>query len=627
MKFIKKASVVALSVLSISMANASTYTQTGTLQCDMTSEELKDKKTVILFVNGIQNSLADAESSRKALKNIGVCDEASCDFRKSYNPSSPKKFMVDPQPFLEDKDELRTIGSIEFSSLRNASIHVLNELETIIEKTLQTQYGNLLENGEITINDHKTTVKKLKEINKARIEEMIKIQKNAYDNDSLLFVPDKHGTNFETALSNFLKKSNAMEDSSSSDNKAYEFFARVVFLKQKKYLNNQFFFQYRQDLTTVYYSGIDPEKFTKSNGKPLPFFDDALQNVKAAVELLQSNITEFVLAGKKVVVVAHSQGNHIIELAYAKLAQEQNADFMKAIRVVGVAPVASTTPNNAYILWDEDHVVLDMYKTASFANPLKANFLNATSFWRRGNDFLRDHSFEKVYLANNIMGNYTIPTNIHDYSLQPTILKDKNTHSSLDIVKALIKGAMDSAQPITAQIETNSLLTAQLRWDHYDDMDLHIIEPFRRALSTERTQVFWGNQFGYFGELDLDDTDGDGPEHYYIKKNSTCNTLSEKTWDFYIHQHPKGNHKATAHFMLKIGNNRVTSHSFNKNHWAQEDRPSILAPNHLSKHPSVTVTFAPYKEKSKTLDYTITVKDGVTNLDNGENNNNNNSGS
>lgn len=191
------------------------------------------------------------------------------------------------------------------------------------------------------------------------------------------------------------------------------------------------------------------------------------------------------------------------------------------------------------------------------------------------------------------MGKYTIPSNIQDYALHPAVLKDNKTaRSSLEIMKGLITGARASARAQAAEITTNSLLTAQLRWEDWDDMDLHITEP-------NGTSVFYRNKYGNHGYLDLDDTDGHGPEHYFIREQLDCNALSNKQWNFSAHQYPNGGNKAVAHFMLKVGDNRVMSRSFGINQWSS-------APLNIGK-----VTFNPYTKGSSTLSYTMEIVDPV----------------
>lgn len=53
----------------------------------------------------------------------------------------------------------------------------------------------------------------------------------------------------------------------------------------------------------------------------------------------------------------------------------------------------------------------------------------------------------------------------------------------------------------------NGPITVTLTWDANPDVDLHIFEPQRH--------VYYASRIGYNGYLDLDDTNGYGPEHYY----------------------------------------------------------------------------------------------------------------
>lgn len=55
------------------------------------------------------------------------------------------------------------------------------------------------------------------------------------------------------------------------------------------------------------------------------------------------------------------------------------------------------------------------------------------------------------------------------------------------------------------------LITVSLTWDAQPDIDLYIIEP--------NFQVYKGAPNGNSGTLDLDDSDGHGPEHYHTDCN------------------------------------------------------------------------------------------------------------
>jgi len=127
-------------------------------------------------------------------------------------------------------------------------------------------------------------------------------------------------------------------------------------------------------------------------------------------------------ARKQVVLVAHSQGNYLVEAAYAVLfyleekKYPENTDklspLLSAIRVVGVASVASSTPHNRYVSLKQDkalasHIVqtgdIDSFSVLSL------NFLGCV-LDSASCDLSRDvadfdekvHSFVDIYLNERI---------------------------------------------------------------------------------------------------------------------------------------------------------------------------------------------------------------------------------
>lgn len=59
---------------------------------------------------------------------------------------------------------------------------------------------------------------------------------------------------------------------------------------------------------------------------------------------------------------------------------------------------------------------------------------------------------------------------------------------------------------------TQGAFTATLSWNGTGDVDLHTFEP-------NGSHVYYSNQKGIVGELDVDNTVANGPEHYF----ATCN--------------------------------------------------------------------------------------------------------
>lgn len=233
---------------------------------------------------------------------------------------------------------------------------------------------------------------------------------------------------------------------------------------------------------------------------------------------------------------------------------------MSAIRVVGVASVSSSTPNNIYVTWDEDHTVLT---THSFNgnSPLASNFADESPWYGFWGDVGKDHSFVNVYLSSALKGKFQMPSNaqsIGNYSVE--IRDPTKIRIAVDVLSDLTIGSLTSAVPMAASITTNSVLTAQLRWEDYGDMDLHITEPNGGV-------VYYGAKSGSYGYLDLDDVDGLGPEHYFTAPATKCESLDGKEWRFAIHQYPAGGFKAAVHLMLKVGDSAFLSRSFGLNSW------------------------------------------------------------
>jgi hypothetical protein len=70
-------------------------------------------------------------------------------------------------------------------------------------------------------------------------------------------------------------------------------------------------------------------------------------------------------------------------------------------------------------------------------------------------------------------------------------------------------------------------MQATLRWDTDDtDIDLWVIEP-------DGTEVWWFNQDGTTAELDVDDTDGFGPENVFVGAGEAANGTYQVLVNYY----------------------------------------------------------------------------------------------
>ena len=76
---------------------------------------------------------------------------------------------------------------------------------------------------------------------------------------------------------------------------------------------------------------------------------ETLRRVVRVANLLKIRIIDAAKNRTGVVLVPHSQGNFYVEAAYAMLTANADVSTLNKVRVVGVASVAATTPNNRYI--------------------------------------------------------------------------------------------------------------------------------------------------------------------------------------------------------------------------------------------------------------------------------------
>jgi uncharacterized protein YfaP (DUF2135 family) len=74
------------------------------------------------------------------------------------------------------------------------------------------------------------------------------------------------------------------------------------------------------------------------------------------------------------------------------------------------------------------------------------------------------------------------------------------------IISDLILSAKNRATQPT-RIMGSGPITVTLTWDIQPDIDLHVFEP--------NFHVYYSAKNGQNGFLDVDDTNGYGPEHYY----------------------------------------------------------------------------------------------------------------
>jgi hypothetical protein len=191
------------------------------------------------------------------------------------------------------------------------------------------------------------------------------------------------------------------------------------------------------------------------------------------VKTYQTTIAE----GKKVLLVAHSQGNLFGNMAYENLNSREKQSF----GMVAVANVDNNVINadEPYTTLKDDKIILALI-TAQFALPTKPMSPNTENQVESPDPL--GHSFIETYMA-------------------------AGTTSGTKITQQIV-AALDNIVTPT-QIVEPGVITVSLTWGSEPDVDLHVYEP-------NGTQVSWFNLDGFSGYLDRDDRSGYGPEHYNV---------------------------------------------------------------------------------------------------------------
>lgn len=186
-----------------------------------------------------------------------------------------------------------------------------------------------------------------------------------------------------------------------------------------------------------------------------------------------------ILEGRKVVLVAHSQGNFFANRAYTSL----SADEKRSTGIVSVAnPDSAVADGRPYTTLTNDWVI------AAIPGALRGNTTNSPN---ASHDFLH-HGFVESYLVAGTAS-------------QSRILG--HVRNAIDTVESPVAGAEEG------------VITVTLTWGAQPDVDLHVFEPGGE-------HVYYANLQGTSGFLDLDDVTGFGPEHYY----ASCSSLQTGTY-------------------------------------------------------------------------------------------------
>ena len=214
--------------------------------------------------------------------------------------------------------------------------------------------------------------------------------------------------------------------------------------------------------------------------------------------------------GKKVLLVAHSQGNLFGNQAYNLLNSRERQSFgMVAVANVDNNVLGADSP---YTSLQNDKVILAL-RAAQIMLPSKPMVPNT----------------ENLAPAEDFLGHFFIQSYMADGSTSA----DKITQQVITSLDTLIT---------PPQIVESGVITVSLTWGSEPDVDLHVYEP-------NGMQVFWYNLQGHSGAIDRDDRSGYGPEHYTVP---SCDTLERGVYHVAI-DYFKGDGPEVATLQIEAG--------------------------------------------------------------------------
>lgn len=176
--------------------------------------------------------------------------------------------------------------------------------------------------------------------------------------------------------------------------------------------------------------------------------------------------------GQKLLLVAHSQGNLFVNQAYDHILQSVGAP---GVSVVHIAP-ASPTLRGPHILAVID-LVINALRLVGTVPAVNSYILPSTS----------DLS------GHTLVGTYLDPTRSARTDIQTLLM---NALAGLGVPAITTTGGALGSFTVT------------LNWSGMGDEDMHVFEPLG-------AHVYYASKAGATGYLDVDNTVGLGPEHYY----------------------------------------------------------------------------------------------------------------
>lgn len=223
----------------------------------------------------------------------------------------------------------------------------------------------------------------------------------------------------------------------------------------------------------------------------------------------QSRLDTWIVEGKQIVMVAHSQGNLFANSAYDYAASQTDAESLKLVHIAPATPIA----NGPHRLADKDLVINALRATGGVQDitDIIPAYLDRPAGLNGETDIL-GHGLLEIYLNPAL-------------NIGAAVVGD-------------IENELAAVQPpeMPAEAETG-FFTATLTWNGTGDVDLHVYEP-------GGSHVFYQTMSGQSGYLDVDNTTANGPEHYFA--SCEAETLQTGTYQVGIANYSRADGKTAT---------------------------------------------------------------------------------
>ena len=225
--------------------------------------------------------------------------------------------------------------------------------------------------------------------------------------------------------------------------------------------------------------------------------------------------TSDLLAGKRVFVVAHSQGNLFASAALAEATRAQ-PDDADSLAMIGVGTPADRQFRDSFYRTANDDFVIIAMRLRSGWTVLPSNIDNDVT--------------SATYIASStvsvLLGPSSPVRTFFNWITPDTVIDaDRREAFNHGFISAYMAPGLPSARDIYSEMERlakdvpfptreagEGAIRATLTWDAQPDVDLHAFEP-------NGSHVYYRNFTGRSGTLDVDDTSSYGPENYFVPCN------------------------------------------------------------------------------------------------------------